>query len=128
MTVPDLEEATRFFKDGLGAKVSYDGLTTEEEPRSGEEVEQQLGLPSGAAIHKQRMFVIGEGPGLEVFEISGGSALPPAWRISGSITSAATWMTCLVLSSAWLPPVARPCLRSTATAATRTPPETAAYM
>lgn len=71
ITVPDLEEATRFFKEGLGAKVSYDGLTTDEEPRSGEEVEQQLGLPSGAAIHKQRMFVIGEGPGLEVFEISG---------------------------------------------------------
>lgn len=40
-------------------------------PRSGDQVERQLGLPAGAAIHRQRMFVIGEGPGLEVFEISG---------------------------------------------------------
>lgn len=71
VTVPDLEAATTFLVEGLGAKVAYDGLTTDDEPRQGAEVERQLGLPSGAAIHKQRFFVIGEGPGLEVFEISG---------------------------------------------------------
>ena len=71
VTVPDLEAATRFFVDGLGAKVAYDGLSIDDEPRRGDEVERQLGLPRGAAIHKQHMFVIGEGPGLEVFEISG---------------------------------------------------------
>lgn len=71
ITVPDLEEATRFLTAGLGAEVAYDGLTSADEPRSGEEVERQLGLPQGAAIHKQRFFVIGGGPGLEVFEISG---------------------------------------------------------
>lgn len=71
VTVPDLEAATTFFVDGLGAKVAYDGLSPDDEPRQGAEVERQLGLPSGAAIHRQRMFVIGEGPGLEVFEISG---------------------------------------------------------
>ncbi|WP_343826688.1 VOC family protein [Falsarthrobacter nasiphocae] len=69
VTLPDLEEATRFLVEGLGAKVAYDGLTDQDEPRQGEEVERQLGLPSGAAIRKQRMIVIGEGPGLEVFEI-----------------------------------------------------------
>lgn len=71
VTVPDLDAATTFFVEGLGAKVAYDGLTPEDEPREGEEVERQLGLPSGAAIHRQRMIVIGEGPGLEVFEIRG---------------------------------------------------------
>lgn len=71
VTVPDLDAATTFLVDGLGAQVAYDGLTTDDEPRQGAEVERQLGLPSGAAIHKQRFFVIGEGPGLEVFEISG---------------------------------------------------------
>lgn len=71
VTVPDLDEATRFLAEGLGAQVAYDGLTPEDEPREGAEVEQQLGLPRGAAIHRQRMLVIGEGPGLEVFEISG---------------------------------------------------------
>lgn len=71
ITVPDLDAATRFLVEGLGAQVSYDGLTSEDEPRQGREVEAQLGLPTGAAIHRQRMFVVGEGPGLEVFEISG---------------------------------------------------------
>ena len=71
VTVPDLDAATRFFAEGLRAEVAYDGLTTDDEPRSGPEVERQLGLPPGAAIHRQRMFVIGQGPGLEVFEISG---------------------------------------------------------
>ncbi|MGP9694295.1 VOC family protein [Brachybacterium sp. AOP25-B2-12] len=71
VTVPDLDAATRFFVDGLGAKIAYDGLTEKDPAREGAEVEHQLGLPSGAAIHRQRMIVIGEGPSLEVFEISG---------------------------------------------------------
>lgn len=71
VTVPDLEAATSFLVDGLGAQVAYDGLTTDDEPRQGDEVEHQLGLPHRAAIHKQRFFVIGDGPGLEVFEIAG---------------------------------------------------------
>lgn len=71
MTVPDLDAATTFLVDGLGARVAYDGLSASDEPRKGDEVERQLGLPHGAAIHRQRMFVVGEGPGLEVFEISG---------------------------------------------------------
>lgn len=71
VTVPDLDAATAFLVDGLGAQVAYDGLTLDDEPRQGADVERQLGLPHGAAIHRQRFFVIGEGPGLEVFEISG---------------------------------------------------------
>lgn len=71
VTVPDLDAATRFLVDGLGAQVAYDGLTPDDEPRSGELVERQLGLPKGAAIHRQRCFAIGGGPGLEVFQISG---------------------------------------------------------
>lgn len=71
MTVPDLEAATTFLVEGLGAQVAYDGLSPDDDPREGAETERQLGLPRGAAIHRQRFFVIGEGPGLEVFEISG---------------------------------------------------------
>lgn len=69
VTVPDLDAATRLLVDGLGAKIAYDGLTLDDDPREGAEVERQLGLPPGARILRQRMFVIGEGPGLEVFEI-----------------------------------------------------------
>lgn len=69
ITVPDLEEATEFLRAGLGGRVAYDGLSPEDEPRQGAEVERQLGLPEGARILRQRMIVIGTGPGLEVFEI-----------------------------------------------------------
>ena len=54
-----------------GEITGADGLTPDDEPRQGEAVERQLGLPSGAAIRRQRFIVIGEGPGLEMFEISG---------------------------------------------------------
>lgn len=71
VTVPDLDAATRFLVDALDAKIAYDGLTTDDAPRQGAEVERQLGLPPGARIRRQRMLVIGEGPGLEMFEIDG---------------------------------------------------------
>lgn len=82
VTVPDLDAATAFFVEGLGAKVAYDGLTPEDEPRQGEEVERQLGLPSGAAIHRQRMIVIGEGRGRRCSRSAGSSGRPRAWRTS----------------------------------------------
>lgn len=69
VTVPDIEEATRFLADAFGARTAYDGLLRSDPPRSGAEVEAQLGLPSGARIVAQRMIVIGTGPGLEVFEV-----------------------------------------------------------
>ncbi len=71
ITVPDIDAATTFLSDGLGARVAYDGLTTDDEPRGGHETETQLGLPSGATIRRQRMVVIGTGPSLELFEIDG---------------------------------------------------------
>lgn len=69
LTVPDLDQATEFLKQGLGASWCYDGLTRDDPPRSGAEVERQLGLPRGAAIVRQRLFRIGNGPNLEVFEV-----------------------------------------------------------
>lgn len=68
LTVPDLDAAT-LLRDGLGARVAYDGLTLDDDPREGEETERQLGLPTGARIRRQRMVVAGHGPSLELFEI-----------------------------------------------------------
>lgn len=62
------DEATEFFRDAFGARTAYDGLTADDEPRRGTEVERQLGLPRGAAIVAQRMLQIGAGPGFEVFQ------------------------------------------------------------
>lgn len=70
ITVPDLEAATSFLRDAFDGKFAYDGLAPSDPPRDGAETEQQLGLPSGAKIIRQRMIQIGVGPGLEVFEIA----------------------------------------------------------
>lgn len=40
ITVPNLDEATIFFKKALGAKWCYDGLTSDDEPRQGMIVEK----------------------------------------------------------------------------------------
>lgn len=69
LTVPDIDEATEYFKSAFGAKIAYDGLTNADEPRAGQVVEQQLGLPKGGKIIRQRMLVIGNGPEIEMFEI-----------------------------------------------------------
>lgn len=69
LTVPDLDVATRFLEEGLGARWCYDGLTRDDSPREGVEVERQLGLPDGARIVRQRLMRIGDGPNLEIFEV-----------------------------------------------------------
>lgn len=69
ITVPDLDQATLFFEQALGTKWCYDGLTLNDQPRQGKIVELQLGLPQGAKIIRQRMLRLGNGPGLELFQI-----------------------------------------------------------
>lgn len=78
MTVPDLDQASAFLKQALGARWAYDGLTRDDPPREGPEVERQLGLPKGARIIRQRMLRIGNGPGLEIFEIESPTHQPAA--------------------------------------------------
>ena len=50
LTVPNIDEATKFLKNAFGAKV-----------------ERMLGLSEGAEIIKQRMIVIGNGANIEMF-------------------------------------------------------------
>lgn len=69
LTVPDLDSATEFLRNAFDAKIAYDGLTTNDAPRGGSDTEQQLGLPAGTKIRRQRMIQIGIGPGIEMFEV-----------------------------------------------------------
>lgn len=69
MTVPDIEAATAFLRAALGARFCYDGVSAQDAPRQGAELERVLGLPAGAKIVRQRMLRIGNGPGLELFQI-----------------------------------------------------------
>ncbi|MDO0983079.1 VOC family protein [Staphylococcus hominis] len=68
LTVPSIEEATAFFKQGLDGKIAYDSQTKKDEPRGGEYVEHILGLEKGASIIHKRMMVFGCGPNIEMFE------------------------------------------------------------
>lgn len=54
LTVPDIEVATEFFKQGLDGKVAYDSQTQNDSPREGEFVEEVLGLEKGAKIIKKK--------------------------------------------------------------------------
>ena len=77
LTVDDLDQASAFLAKGLGAQWCYDGLTTEDAPRQGPEVERQLGLSKGDRIVRQRLMRIGNGPNVEIFEIETADASPP---------------------------------------------------
>ncbi|MGI6217201.1 MAG: VOC family protein [Coriobacteriales bacterium] len=66
ITVPDMEEATRFFREAFGAKLAYD-LVRPDEALSGAEIEQQLGLPKGAVLKHMRMLHVGNSASIELF-------------------------------------------------------------
>ena len=72
LTVPDIEVATEFFKQGLDGKVAYDNQTQNDSPREGEFVEEVLGLEKGAKIIKKNDG-FGNGPNIELFEFKDAS-------------------------------------------------------
>ncbi|MCO6749139.1 glyoxalase [Streptomyces sp. CAI-21] len=67
LTVPDLEAATRFLADALGAEVLYDTLPAGRGPVGGPETEQRLGVPPGTRQLAIRMLALPDGPGIELF-------------------------------------------------------------
>lgn len=70
LTVPDLESATRFLEQALGAIALYDALALDAPPMGGAEAEMQLGLPGGAKVVHMRLLRLGEGPSLELFQFA----------------------------------------------------------
>ncbi len=73
LTVPDLETASRFLEEALGAIPLYDVQALDVPPMAGAEAEMQLGLPSGAKIVHMRLLRVGEGPSLELFQFADAS-------------------------------------------------------
>jgi catechol 2,3-dioxygenase-like lactoylglutathione lyase family enzyme len=68
VTVPDLEQATAFFAEALGAEEIYDMIDS---PLAGPAIEEGLGVPKGAVIEAIRMLRLGNGPNIELFTYSG---------------------------------------------------------
>jgi catechol 2,3-dioxygenase-like lactoylglutathione lyase family enzyme len=67
LTVPDVEAATRFFVDVLGAETLFDAG-----PFSSEDdwMEAHLGVHPRAVIRRLRMLRLAAGPSIELFEYS----------------------------------------------------------
>lgn len=52
LTVPNIDDATRFFTDALEGQIAYDSQTKLEPPRDGSFVEHVLGLTPGLKLSK----------------------------------------------------------------------------
>src|SRR5688500_15074165 len=70
LTVPNLDEATRFFFDAFGAQVLYELGSTRLHATEDELAEEQarLGTRPGARWIRSVLLRLGEGPSIELFE------------------------------------------------------------
>ncbi|MGZ9809169.1 antibiotic biosynthesis monooxygenase [Pseudoroseicyclus sp. H15] len=84
LTVPDIDVATRFFAEAFGAVTLYDVLPKDGPDMAGNGPEAQLGLAPGTRITHMRMLRLGNGPGLELFQMADGEqAAPPRLQDMG---------------------------------------------
>jgi catechol 2,3-dioxygenase-like lactoylglutathione lyase family enzyme len=78
MTVPDLDAATRFFEQAFDAQVLYDNIARADPPFPGEVGAGLVGMAADATLITMRMIQLGNGPGLELFEMRGPDRRPAA--------------------------------------------------
>ncbi|MDO5697861.1 MAG: VOC family protein [Dermatophilus congolensis] len=78
VTVPDIEEATRFFIEAFDAQVMYSPLPKGSPPRYGAFMEQRLGVPARSLQHCIRYLRLPNGPGIELFEFTNITQKEPA--------------------------------------------------
>lgn len=78
VTVPDVEEATDFFKNVFDAKVAYDNQKPHEEPLAGPDTEQTLGLKKGAKVIHIHILAIGSSGNIELFKYGDTEQREPA--------------------------------------------------
>lgn len=71
LTVPDIDEATRFFVGVIGAEPVYDiGPFAD----AGDWMAQHLAVPFRARIHRMRVLKVANGPALELIELAASDA------------------------------------------------------
>ncbi|AEI64714.1 VOC family protein [Corallococcus macrosporus] len=78
ITVPDLNAATAFFIEALGAEVLYDTLSKGQPPQEGADLQRRLRFLPGSSIRAMRMLRLGNGPSIELFEYAAPEQRPPA--------------------------------------------------
>jgi catechol 2,3-dioxygenase-like lactoylglutathione lyase family enzyme len=78
LTVADIAAAERFLIDGLGAEFIYETLNRDLPPFKGPEVEKAIGIPPGCEVNVIRMYKMGVGPGIELFQYTLNDQRPAA--------------------------------------------------
>ena len=73
-TVPDLEEATRFFVDVIGCEYFYSIGPIED--TAGDWMVRHLNVPARSRVRELRFFRCGFGPNFEIFEYEGDDLNP----------------------------------------------------
>lgn len=77
ITVPDIEEATRFLSAALGAEVIYSSVSPHDKDLDNKAQQETLRLVTGTVIKAVRMLKLHHGPGIELFEMHGPSQREP---------------------------------------------------
>jgi catechol 2,3-dioxygenase-like lactoylglutathione lyase family enzyme len=77
ITVPDLDAASRFFEEAFDAKSLFDNIKRSDEPFEGAQAEALVGMAPGTVLVTMRMMQLGNGPGIELFEVRGPDQRPP---------------------------------------------------
>jgi len=67
VTVPDIEDATKFFKEAFDGKIAYDNKKLGDAPMAGPDVEQKLGVAQGAEVIHVRIIAFDNGSSIELF-------------------------------------------------------------
>ncbi|MGY5958589.1 VOC family protein [Kosakonia sp. BK9b] len=71
ITVPDIEDATRFLTQALGAELIYQSVAPDEKGPDNAAQQKTLRLVPGTVIKSVRMLKLQHGPGIELFEMHG---------------------------------------------------------
>src|ERR1700754_5057834 len=69
ITVPDLESASAFLVAAFGAVPLYDSILPSQPPFGGQDAIDELGVAPSTDLIAMRMLRIGNGPGIELFEM-----------------------------------------------------------
>ncbi len=78
LSVPDIDAAGRFLEDGLGAQLIYQLHGPSDPPFAGPQFEAALNVPPGTRLTAIRMYKLGTGPGVELFQYQADGQRPAA--------------------------------------------------
>jgi hypothetical protein len=76
VTVPNLDEASRFLEAAFDATPLYDNIKRTDEPLTGPKAEALFGLAPGTTLVTIRMMRLRNGAGIELFEMHGPEQRP----------------------------------------------------